>query len=50
VRLLAEVLSPKQQCHNIIICPIAVHSPGVSHEVAVPPAKKLYHSIAILVI
>ena len=29
---------------------IAVHSPGVIHEVAVPPANKLYYSIAILVI
>jgi len=33
--LLAQVLSPKQQCHDIIICPTAVHSPGVIHEVAV---------------
>ena len=29
------------QCHSIIICTIAVHSPGVIHEVVAPPANKL---------
>ena len=35
---------------NIIIGSLAVRSPGVIHEVAVPPASKLYYGIAILVI
>jgi len=29
---------------------MAVRNPGVIHEVAVPPANKLYYSIAIFVI
>ena len=53
MKMFAYLLKSYHQNSNaikIIICPIAVHSPGVIHEVAVPPANKLYYSIAILVI
>ena len=37
-------------CVYCSLMPLAVHSPGALHEVAVHPGKKLYNIIAALVI
>ena len=38
MKVFTEILSPEWQGSSIIVCFIVAHSPGVIHELAVPPA------------